>query len=77
MPRKRRLEFPGEIHHIMARGLDGMTLFVEKTDKQQLFNYLAKYISSTGCRCYAWALLDTHYQFNPKFRITRFILINI
>ncbi len=32
MPRTRQLEYPGEIHHVMARGLDGMLLFHDDTE---------------------------------------------
>ena len=63
MPRKRRLESPGEIHHVMARGLDGMLLLKDESDKQQMFDYLSKYLTLTECRCYAWAILDNHYHF--------------
>ena len=63
MPRKARFEMPGDIHHVMARGLHGETIFKLTTDKTWLLNKFIEIIKSTRCRCYAWVLMDTHYHF--------------
>jgi hypothetical protein len=41
MPRKRRFINPGEIHHVMSRGLDGMPLFLDDEDRE-------KFITTVG-----------------------------
>ena len=62
MPRKARLTAPGVVHHIMARGLDGMDIFREAADKQFFLSLLAHGILKNNYRCYAWALMDNHYH---------------
>lgn len=47
MPRKARLEMPGDIHHVMARGLYGEAIFKLERDKTWFLNRLIKIIEST------------------------------
>jgi DUF2075 family protein len=35
MPQKRHLTIPGEIHNVMSRGIDGMDLFRDDTDRER------------------------------------------
>ncbi|MBD3343815.1 MAG: hypothetical protein GF401_01980 [Chitinivibrionales bacterium] len=62
MPRKARLIIPGEIHHVMARGIDGHAIFAYSSDKERFVSLLGKYLGNSGCLCYAWAVMDNHYH---------------
>jgi REP element-mobilizing transposase RayT len=62
MPRKRRLTIPGEIHHVMSRGIDGMDLFRDDADRGRFVSLLARNLPHAGCRCYAWVLMNNHYH---------------
>ncbi|MBD3391383.1 MAG: hypothetical protein GF418_04985 [Chitinivibrionales bacterium] len=63
MPRRRRIEVPGELHHVMARGLDGMDIFRSDKDRNHFLHLLGKYLQMFDIRCYAWALMPNHYHF--------------
>lgn len=62
MPRKARLSIPGAVTHLMARCLDGLELFPTDSDKTFFLQLLSRYITETGCKCYAWALMENHYH---------------
>ncbi len=54
MPRKARLEQPGDIHHVMARGLDGENIFRSENDRSWFVEKLKTILAVTDGRCYAW-----------------------
>ena len=62
MPRKRRIVLPGEIHHIMARGIDGRKLFSNDEDYEYFLSLLKRILITGNCRCYAWVLMSNHYH---------------
>jgi putative transposase len=62
MPRKRRIVVPGEIHHVMARGIDGKDIFKDDEDRQKFLDIFGSVLKKLKCRCYAWALLPNHYH---------------
>lgn len=62
MPRRRRIIVPGEIHHVMSRGLNGMTLFKDAHDRKQFLTILSNRLPEAECYCYAWVLMDNHYH---------------
>ena len=63
--------------HIMARGLDGMTIFRDDADRDFFLSRLSKNLKRTGYTCHAWALMDNHYHLflrtsePPMSRLTR------
>jgi REP element-mobilizing transposase RayT len=63
MPRKRRFINPGEIHHVMSRGLDGMPLFLDDEDREKFIKTTGNIFIDGSCHCYAWVLMDNHYHF--------------
>jgi putative transposase len=63
MPIKPRLFVPGCVHHVMARGLDGIDIFRDDADRETFFELYLLYHVKTGVRCYAWALMSNHYHF--------------
>lgn len=62
MPRKARIIVPGAFHHIMARGIDGRSLFLDDEDHLRFIDLLHERLKLDGHRLYAWALLTNHYH---------------
>jgi putative transposase len=62
MPRHKRLDVPGGIHHVIAKGLDGQVIFHDDLDRRDFLERLEKALAQTGCQCYAWSLLDNHFH---------------
>lgn len=60
MPRQPRLHVPGGLYHVIVRGIDRRSIFNDDADRNEFLSRLAKAIESSGCRCYAWALMSNH-----------------
>jgi len=62
MPRHKRIDVPGAVHHIIVRGLNRQDIFLVDKDRIDFLSRLKSALSQTGCRCYAWALLNNHFH---------------
>jgi putative transposase len=62
MPRHRRLNAPGAIHHVIARGLDRQDIFLDDLDRRNFLGRLESALAQTGCQCLAWTLLNNHFH---------------
>jgi len=62
MPRKSRIDAPGALHHIIARGLDRQRIFQDNADRRNFISRLGKIVKETNTRCYAWALIPNHFH---------------
>lgn len=62
MPRKSRIDIPGALHHIMARGIEGGKIFRDDADKKHFLDRLEKIVKDTETCCYAWALIPNHFH---------------
>ncbi len=60
MPRQARIDAPGALHHIIARGNEKRKIFEDKPDRQQFLARLGDILSNTETACYAWALIPNH-----------------
>jgi len=60
MPRQARLDAPGTLHHIMIRGIDGLQIFQDPADRQDLISRIQGLVKTTGNRVLAWVLMETH-----------------
>ena len=60
MPRRRREDAPGSVHHIWARGIEGRAIFRRDGDQLDLLERLAKVLADGCARCLAWALMTNH-----------------
>ncbi len=60
MPRKPRLDYPGALHHVMARGIEGKSIFKSTTDKKAFLSRLRTIQETSSIHLYAWALMDNH-----------------
>ena len=62
MPRGPRLDAPGVLHHVMARGLDRQFIFRDDRDRDDFVGRLARLAEAGALAIYAWALLPNHFH---------------
>jgi putative transposase len=63
MPRQARLDLPGLVHHVMARGIEGREIFKDNKDRELFLKRLADIFSDSGApTLYAWALIPNHFH---------------
>ena len=62
IPRGPRLDAPGALHHVIARGIERRALFNDDRDRADLLQRLAALVGCSGTRLYAWALLSNHFH---------------
>jgi putative transposase len=62
MPRQSRIDAPGALHHIIARGNEKRKIFTDKSDRQEFLARLGDILSHTQTLCYAWALIPNHFH---------------
>ncbi|MBI4842364.1 MAG: transposase [candidate division NC10 bacterium] len=62
MPRGPRLDTPGALHHVMARGLDRQVIFRDDRDRADFVRRLAALAEGGAWLVYAWALLPNHFH---------------
>jgi len=60
MPRSRRVDAPGSIHHLMVRGVDRGPVFLDDADRARFVDRLRQVAPEEGVRVYAWALMPNH-----------------
>ncbi len=62
MPRHQRLDCPGVIHHVIARGIERKNIFLDDKDREEFLFRLKKALQETKSRCYAWVLMPNHFH---------------
>jgi putative transposase len=62
MPRQARIDAPGALHHIIARGIERRNIFRDDQDRDRFLARMEKVLTDTGTPCYAWALLPNHFH---------------
>lgn len=62
MSRPLRLEFPGAIYHVTARGNAQEAIFLDDEDRLQFLAVLAETVSRFSWLCHAYCLMDNHYH---------------
>jgi len=62
MPRKSRIDAPGALHHIIARGIERCDIFKDKADRINFTDRLGVILTENGTQCFAWALLPNHFH---------------
>ena len=63
MARPPRIEFPGAIYHVTARGDRGEPIFKDDTDRMNLLSVFAQASSRFNARALAFCLMNNHYHF--------------
>ena len=63
MPRQPRLNIPGLVHHVMARGIEGQNIFRDDGDRDGFLKRLLAGVERPGGpQLYAWALMSNHFH---------------
>ena len=62
MPRLPRRDYPGALHHVMARGIERRRIFIDDVDRAGFLWRLAAILRATGTSCFALALMPNHYH---------------
>ncbi len=62
MPRKARIDAPGAIQHVIARGIERRKIFTDNSDRDNFLDRLDTILSDTHTVCYAWALTPNHFH---------------
>jgi putative transposase len=63
MARPLRLEFPGAIYHLTARGDRREDIFSDDADRERLLQVFAECVGRFGWACHAYCLMANHYHF--------------
>ena len=62
MPRKARIDAPGALHHIIARGIEGRPIFQSDIDREDFIERLGYIVTETETKCFAWVLMPNHFH---------------
>lgn len=62
MPRKSRIDAPGALNHVIARGIDRTKIFQDPADKRNFLERSGEILKATDTRCCAWALIPNHFH---------------
>jgi putative transposase len=62
MPRQSRIDTPGALHHIIARGIERRRIFEDDRDRRSFLERLGQILEQTQTGCHAWALLPNHFH---------------
>jgi len=62
MARPLRIQYPGAVYHVMARGNHGQGVFQDDRDRQSFLEALGEACEKTGWRIHAYVLMGNHYH---------------
>ena len=62
MPRQPRLDAPGLLQHVMARGIERREIFKDDKDRNSFLQRFAIILDETQTQCYAWSLIPNHFH---------------
>jgi REP element-mobilizing transposase RayT len=62
MARSIRIEYPGALYHVMARGNRREAIYRDDDDRRFFLKSLAQACEMTGWRIHAWVLMTNHYH---------------
>jgi REP element-mobilizing transposase RayT len=62
MARALRIEFPGALYHVMARGNARQRIFIDDTDRHMFLQTLTRAADRHSLRCHAYCLMPNHYH---------------
>lgn len=62
MARPLRLEFPGAVYHLTARGNARNAIFVDDEDREMFLACLGEVVLRCTWLCHAYCLMDNHYH---------------
>jgi putative transposase len=62
MPRQQRLNIPGTVFHIIARGIERRKIFINDSDRENFLSRLGHALKITSYECHAWSLMPNHFH---------------
>ncbi len=62
MARPLRIEYENALYHIISRGNEGMTLFIQDQDRHAFMNVLERVVERYNWICHAYCLMGNHYH---------------
>jgi len=62
MPRGKRLQVPGAIYHIISRGIERRTLYIDAADREEFLIRLSESLKKSGSQCLGWTLMSNHFH---------------
>jgi len=62
MPKQSRLDTPGTLHHIIARGNERRNIFEDERICKEFLIRLGGILAGAGTSCYAWAIIPNHFD---------------
>ena len=62
MPRHARIDFPGAVHHVYARGIEKRDVFLDEQDRCELWRRILSNRDKFDSSCLAWAFLPNHFH---------------
>jgi len=60
MARPLRIEFPGGLYHVTARGNGRLAIFVDDADRERFLAVLASVVARYHVLCHAYCLMGDH-----------------
>jgi len=60
MPRGPRLDAPGTLHHVIARGIERRQIFRTDRDREDFLARLGQVVKEGQASCFAWVLIPNH-----------------
>jgi REP-associated tyrosine transposase len=62
MPRRPRLQIPGGVFHLTARGNRRQAIFTDDRDHERFLQILGRVVAGRRRRCHAYGLMPNHYH---------------
>jgi len=62
VPRQPRLDAPGLLQHVMARGIERRQIFKDDKDYSSFLQRFAIILEESQTQCYAWSLIPNHFH---------------
>lgn len=63
MPRQARLDVPGQLYHVMSRGIERGKIFIDEDDYIDFIERFGVWLGKSGGKCLAWCLMPNHFHF--------------
>lgn len=63
MPRKARVDVPGQYYHVISRGIERREIFSEDEDYADFLGRFEAWLKQCGGKCLAWCLMPNHFHF--------------
>ena len=63
MPRQARIDVPGQMYHVMSRGIERGRIFIDEEDYADFLERIAVWLNKCGGKCLAWCLMPNHFHF--------------